>query len=81
MPAFPANPSEDGAVAYYPTWKATQNGQLLNTSPDARGILTYQTNSSDQVTLTQSHTTLERLSYALTVLGAILTLYLLKVLK
>lgn len=69
MTAPPTTPSQNGQVAYYPTWVVNENQQRLPTSPDAAGLLTYQPSSNTApVTLTQGHTPLQKLGYTTTIL-------------
>lgn len=58
--------------AYYPTWRVKVDGQLVPTSPSENGLLSYPNpNSSSNVEFIQSHTSLEKFSYLLTLIGII----------
>lgn len=76
MPATPMQPAGTHERAYYPTWEVRVDGERVPTAPDESGILTFPnpTNSSD-IVLIQGHTPLQKLSYALTLLGLVLSVY------
>ena len=76
MPNFPSSQST-GDLAYYPTWKVTQNGINLKTYPDQNGILRYEATPNTTPTIAQTHTQVERLSYLLTIIGLCSSLYIL----
>lgn len=80
MPNWPLRAAEPSEVAYYPTWEARVGETLLPTYPDESGVLRYNAPAGSEVTLTQSHTLLQRVSYVLT-LGTTCLILILFVLK
>jgi len=72
-PSLP--PANNLERAYYPTWRAVQDGKELEVIPDGRGVTFIPTINSTPIRLYQSHTPLERIGYALSLLGLGLSLW------
>ncbi|MFH1244570.1 MAG: 6-pyruvoyl-tetrahydropterin synthase-related protein [bacterium] len=73
-PRWLSNPLPASSLdrAYYPTWKVIVDGKLVPTRPSVSGLLSYPNpTQSTNIQLIQSHTNLERFSYALTILTLI----------
>lgn len=66
--------------SYYPTWEVFVDNIKVKTYPDKNGLLSFDNPSgSTNIRYNQSHTTLERISYSLTILGMILIIVYAKI--
>lgn len=64
-------------LAYYPTWEARIDGQKVIVKPDELGLVSVELpQGTHAVSLTQSHTPLQKLSYALTLASIVFAIYL-----
>ncbi len=62
--------------AYYPTWEVKIDGNIARAIPDANGLLAVANPTNSQnIIFRQIHTPLEQVSYLLTIIGLLLSIY------
>ncbi|MEI6690132.1 MAG: 6-pyruvoyl-tetrahydropterin synthase-related protein [bacterium] len=62
--------------AYYPTWQVKIDGVKVNSFPSESGLLAYNNpTGSTNIEIVQSHTLLQQISYTLTIIGFLFSIY------